>query len=148
MKRYVLDSFAMIAFFENEPGADLVAQILREILDGKAKGFMSTINWGEIYYNTLREQGAETAEKTLVQFDKYGIELVPADRAMTYEAAILKGSFRMAYADCFAAALALRMKVPLVTGDPDFRRMGDKITVTWIEKKPASRSRQAPRQGS
>jgi len=28
VKRYVIDSFAMIAFFENEAGADMVADIL------------------------------------------------------------------------------------------------------------------------
>ena len=132
MKRYVLDSFAMIAFFEDEPGADLVADILREIMDGKAKGFMSVINWGEIYYNTMKEQGAEAAEKVLRQFDKYPIRLIPADRAMTHEAAKLKGRFRIAYADCFAAALALEMNAPLVTGDPDFRKMEEKVAMKWI----------------
>ncbi len=132
MKHYVLDSFAMIAYFEDEPGADLVADILREILNGKAKGFMSVINWGEIYYNTMREQGTEAAEKVLQQFDKYPIQLIPADRAITHEAAKLKGRFRIAYADCFAVALALRTNAPLVTGDPDFRRMEDKVAIKWL----------------
>jgi len=132
MKRCVLDSFAMIAFFEDEPGADLVADILREIMDGKVKGFMSVINWGEMYYNTMREQGAEAAEKVLQQFDKYPIQLIPADRAMTHKAAKLKGRFRIAYADCFAAALALEMNAPLVTGDPDFRRLEEKVAIKWI----------------
>ncbi|MCX5895620.1 MAG: hypothetical protein NTZ51_07310 [Proteobacteria bacterium] len=49
MKRYVLDSFAMIAFFEDEPGADIVAKILRDIASKRAEGLMSIINWGEIY---------------------------------------------------------------------------------------------------
>jgi ribonuclease VapC len=59
MKKYVMDSFAMIAFFEDEPGADRVAEILDALMEQKAKGFMSVINWGEIYYNTMREQGVE-----------------------------------------------------------------------------------------
>jgi PIN domain nuclease of toxin-antitoxin system len=57
VKKYVMDSFAMIAFFEDEPGADKVALILKSLMDRKAKAYMSVINWGEIYYNTLREQG-------------------------------------------------------------------------------------------
>jgi PIN domain nuclease of toxin-antitoxin system len=40
MKKYVIDSFAMIAYFENEPGADKVAEILRMLINQKAKGFM------------------------------------------------------------------------------------------------------------
>jgi len=45
MKRYVFDSYAMIAYFEDEPGADRVAQILRQLIQGKARGYMSVVNW-------------------------------------------------------------------------------------------------------
>ena len=62
MTKYVLDSFAMIAYFEDEPGADKVSEILSMVIGRKAKGFMSVINWGEMYYNTMREQGVEEAE--------------------------------------------------------------------------------------
>lgn len=62
MKTYVLDSFAMIAFFEDENGAKRVAEILNEINQKKAKGFMLVINWGELYYNTFREAGLEEAQ--------------------------------------------------------------------------------------
>ena len=44
MRKYVVDSFAMIAFFENEPGADKVEEVLQSLLDRKAKAFMSVIN--------------------------------------------------------------------------------------------------------
>jgi PIN domain nuclease of toxin-antitoxin system len=44
MKRYVLDRYAMIAYFEDEPGADRVAQILRLLTQDKAKGFMCVVN--------------------------------------------------------------------------------------------------------
>jgi hypothetical protein len=54
MKRYVLDSFAMIAFYEDEAGADITERILKDITSKKAEGFMSIINWGEIYYSTIR----------------------------------------------------------------------------------------------
>jgi len=57
VKKYVMDSYAMIAFFEDESGADRVSKILNEIVERKAKGFMSVMNWGEIFYNTMREQG-------------------------------------------------------------------------------------------
>lgn len=71
MKKYVMDSFAMIAFFEDEPGAEKVALILKSIMARKAKAYMSVINWGELYYNTLREQGPETAEKVIEQLKQW-----------------------------------------------------------------------------
>ena len=135
MKTYVLDSFAMIAFFEDEPGAGHVAAILEELMKRKAKAFMSVVNWGEIYYNTMRVQGIREAEDVIKQFNKYPIQLVEADQAMTYEAAKLKGKYKIAYADCFAAALSLKLKVPIVTGDPEFNKLGQKISVQWIKTK-------------
>jgi len=71
MKSYVIDSYAMIAYFEDEPGAELVSQILREIRDKKAKGFMCVINWGEIYYNVMREVGEGKAKKVLEKLNSY-----------------------------------------------------------------------------
>ncbi|MFH2075052.1 MAG: type II toxin-antitoxin system VapC family toxin [Pseudomonadota bacterium] len=135
MKKYVLDSYAMIAFFEDEAGADAVAALLREFFANKAKGYMSVVNWGEMYYSTMREQGREEAEKVLLQFAKYPIGLVDADQALTREAAKLKGAYRIAYADCFAAALSLKLKAILVTGDPEFRQMEEKVSIQWIDVK-------------
>ncbi len=51
-----MDSYAMIAFFEDESGAGEVAEILNALINQKARGFMSVINWGEIFYCTLRVQ--------------------------------------------------------------------------------------------
>ena len=134
MKSYVIDSFAMIAFFENEPGAEIVADILNSLMKHKAKAFMSVINWGEVYYNTMRVQGIEKAEEVIAQFRKYPIQLVSADQTLTYNAAKLKGEHRIAYADCFAAALSSKLKAPLITGDPEFKKLESEISIQWIVK--------------
>jgi len=80
MKQYVLDSYAMIAYFEDEAGADRVAQILRQLIQGKAKAYMSVVNWGEVYYNTMREEGVTEAEKVILQLDKFPIQMVEVNR--------------------------------------------------------------------
>jgi len=133
VKKYVMDSFAMIAFFEDEPGADRVAEILMSLMARKAKAYMSVINWGEVYYNTLREEGVETAEKVIEQLRKYPIELVDADLKLTYEAAKLKARYKIAYADCFAAALSRKLNAVIVTGDPEFRKLGDEYSIQWLK---------------
>ena len=133
MKKYVMDSFAMIAFFEDEPGANKVTEILDALMKQKAKAFMSVVNWGEIYSNTMRVQEIEEAEDVIKQFNKYPIQLIEADQALTYEAAKLKGKHKIAYADCFAAALSLRLKAPIVTGDPEFKKLDDQVSIQWID---------------
>jgi predicted nucleic acid-binding protein len=132
MKRYVLDSYAMIAYFEDEAGADRVARILRQLIQGKAKGYMSVVNWGEVYYNTMREGGVAEAEKVILQLDKFPIQIAEVNRDFAYEAAKLKGKYRIAYADCFAAALSVRLNAILVTGDPEFKKMKERISIQWI----------------
>jgi uncharacterized protein len=132
MKSYVIDSYAMIALFENEPGAEIVADVLNALMKRQAKAFMSVINWGEIYYNTMRVQGIKKAEEVISQFKKYPIQLVPADQDLTYEAAKLKGEYKTAYADCFAAALSIKHKAPVITGDPEFRKLEPEISIQWI----------------
>jgi ribonuclease VapC len=133
MKRYVLDSYAMIAYFENEPGADRAAQVLRQLIQGKAKGFMSVVNWGEVYYNTMREQGVAEAEKVILELDKFPIQMVEVNKHLAYEAAKLKGKYRIAYADCFAVALSVKLKASLVTGDPEFKKVRERISIQWID---------------
>ena len=48
------------------------------------------------------------------------------------EATRLKACHPISYADCFAAALAIRVHAPIVTGDPDFRKLGKAVAVDWL----------------
>ena len=133
MKNYVFDSFAMIAFFEDEAGAERVEEALRQLFAKRARAWMSTINWGEVYYCTYREQGPDAAEGVVSRLAEYPIELVDADQSLTLEAAILKGKYRVAYADCFAAALAKRKRAEIVTGDPEFKKIKENLKLNWIK---------------
>jgi predicted nucleic acid-binding protein len=132
MKNYVFDSFAMIAFFEDEPGAERVEEVLRELFAKKARGWMSVINWGEVYYCTYREQGFGRAKDVVSRLADYPIEVVDADQNLTQEAANLKGKYKVAYADCFAAALARQKKAEILTGDPEFKKFKEKLQINWI----------------
>ena len=60
------------------------------------------------------------------------VEIVPADQHQTHQAAIYKGTHKMSYADCFAAALAKLHRAELVTGDEEFKQMQEEIKILWI----------------
>src|SRR2546422_9727167 len=121
MATKVLDSWALIAFFEDEAAAEEMEKLLHQAADEKHKLLLSVINWGEIYYNTMREVSQEAAEQKAAELSTLAIELVPveADLVLVKQAAIFKATNKMAYADCFAAALAKIRNVELVTGDPE-----------------------------
>lgn len=132
MKRYVFDSFALLAFLEDEPGAEIVAEALQEVVAKRASGYLSVINWGEIYYSIMRELGQSEAESALSLISGLPLELVDADLELTRAAARLKGRYRIAYADCFAAALAKKHKAVVLTGDPEFALLKQEVEVKWI----------------
>lgn len=130
--RKVLDSYSLIAFFENEPGADKVAELIKEARDKDKPLFLSVVNWGEVYYAVYRTAGKTAAEETIKNLDTLPIEIIDVDRAMTKVAAEFKASHKMSYADSFAAALAKTKKADLVTGDKEFKEVEDQIKVIWV----------------
>ena len=130
--RRVLDSYAILAFLENEPGADKVAEIIKQARDKDKPLFMSVINWGEVYYIVKRTAGVEAAEDTLRNLGTLPIEIINVDRDLTKIAAEYKSSRKMSYADCFAAALAKRESAEVLTGDPEFRQLEKEIKVRWL----------------
>jgi predicted nucleic acid-binding protein len=129
---YVFDSYALIAHFEDEAGGEAVRNILRAASAGKTDLYLSVINLGELYYNTLRERKREKAEEVLFLLEQLPISVVNADLEATLEAARLKGMYPVAYADCFAAALGIRKKAKVVTGDPEFKKFGNIVSIEWI----------------
>jgi len=48
------------------------------------------------------------------------------------EAARLKATYPLSFADCFAAATAIRERGALVTGDPEFKKLGKTVTIDWV----------------
>ena len=54
MKRAVLDASALISFFEDRSGGEVVEKLVAESVAGKAELFMSVVNWGEAYYSIWR----------------------------------------------------------------------------------------------
>ncbi|MDD5199826.1 MAG: type II toxin-antitoxin system VapC family toxin [Terrimicrobiaceae bacterium] len=135
MARRILDSWALIAFFEDEYPA--VTAAVAGMLDSASRGTdqlaMSIVNWGEIYYTVMREVSQQSADEHAAKIASLPIELVPADRALTQLAATFKARHRISYADAFAAALAKERKAEVVTGDPEFKALKGEIAIHWLK---------------
>ena len=134
MATKVLDSWALIAFFEDEPAAEQVEKLLAQAAAERHKLLLSVVNWGEIYYNTMREVSQAAAEQKARDIAALPIEIVGVgdDLALARQAAIYKATHKLAYADCFAAALAKLKNAELLTGDLEFRGLATEIRVNWL----------------
>ncbi len=132
-KAYALDSFALLAHLENEKRGEKVTRVLLAAQQTQhIKLYMSIINLGEVYYITMRERGEQKAEEIFALIMLLPIQIIEADIAATINASKLKSRYPVAYADCFAASLAISKGIKLMTGDPEFRKMENEVKIEWL----------------
>ena len=132
----VLDSWALMAFFLDEPAAKAVEELLVAAEEGSERLLLSVVNWGEVYYSTMRSISQEAAEVVVREMAGYQIQVIGVDdkdRRLVRQAAVYKATRRMSYADAFAAALARIWDAQLVTGDKEFKVVEDEIKIGWLK---------------
>jgi ribonuclease VapC len=132
MATKVLDSYALMAFFEDEPGADFVRSIILKAEDGTTNLLMSVVNLGEVWYSIARTNSEEIADQYINDVQGMAIEIVEVSWQLTRQAAAFKVKGNISYGDCFAAALAKECKAELITGDKEFKVLQNQIRISWI----------------
>jgi predicted nucleic acid-binding protein len=132
VKRAVLDAGALIALYENEPGAAQVASLIELARDRRYSLAMSVVNWGEIYYVVWSGRGAGVARHVIEEIAHLPLSIVSPDLEQTRLAAELKAEHKLPYADCFAASLALVQRATLVTADSDFSLLKKKLRLLLL----------------
>ena len=128
----VLDSWALLSYLEREPGYEKIIELFERAVESSRPLLMCIVNWGEAYYQVARRFGDQKAQEIEKFIQTLPITLVEANRELTREAARVKATKRMAYADCFAVALARLRKAELYTGDPEFKVVEKDINVVWL----------------
>lgn len=71
MAAFVLDTFALVAFFRGEKGADEMEKLLITSLSGIHQLYLCSYNAGEVYYSIWKKDGkaiADTCRVKLLQF--------------------------------------------------------------------------------
>ncbi|MBI3894716.1 MAG: type II toxin-antitoxin system VapC family toxin [Acidobacteria bacterium] len=128
----VLDSYALLVYVQGERGKQKMIELFESAAGTNINLLLSTVNWGEVIYSTLRTYGHERAEDIAQLISRLPIEIIPADLHLARQAAEFKAAKRMSYADCFAAALAKLRKAELVTGDREFKQVEGEVRILWI----------------
>jgi len=134
VKTYILDSYALLTYLQKETGADQVDELIASARAGTVKLLLSVINLGEVAYIVERAAGLEKARTTLAILEALPIDPVDVDRDQALRAARYKATMAIAYADCFALALAEKTGGQVVTGDPEFRAAEQKVSILWLPR--------------
>jgi ribonuclease VapC len=120
----VIDASALLAFLQDEPGADDVRL---------ADAVMSSVNLSEVLHKSL-EKGAST-EGLHVELALLGLEVIPFDVRHAELAAELRASTRhlgLSLADRACLALAMERGGTAVTADRVWSGLGDVVRVRVI----------------
>jgi len=133
LKNAVFDSYALLAFLFDEPGAEQVAAYFKEALLDKKSLSICTVNWCEVMYRTIRAKGKNAWSAAQSHLHDLPIEIVGADLPLSEAAAAFKAAHKMSLADAYAAALAQTRRAELVTGDPEFRAVEGLLKkIVWL----------------
>lgn len=136
----IFDAFAVLCWMQEEPGSSYVNHLMEEAEKGIIKIHISAINIGEIFYRLLKSGKSKDAASFLSDIKRkvFPWQVVAATNKRVWEAAKLKGEYRISYADAFAMALAGETGGEIVTRDPEIiaacsggRFLCDQIPLKW-----------------
>jgi len=130
---YVLDTFALLAYFQDEPGTERVMEVLQGAQKEKCRVCLCMINLGEMLYIVERRRGLTEAQSVLAAIQQAPIEILPADEQTVLAAAHIKANYTLSYADAFTVACAGQLDGVILTGDKEFESVGGVVTVEWLE---------------
>ena len=129
----VLDSHALLAYFREERGGEMIKGLLRRAADADQPLMMTEVNYAEVQYIVRRKDGDEQWADTAQILESLPIEFHPATRSLADLAADFKARYKISLADAFAAALAKERKAELHTGDPEFKSLEKEIRIAWLK---------------
>ena len=133
MAGYVLDTSALLAFVQQEPGAEKVLEILGSRVEGEVHEpapdnaprevppvYLPFLSLMECDYRLRRRFGFYEADRSLRMIRAWPVELVESNERWRREAARIKAEHSLSLADAWIAALALLRSARLVHRDPEY----------------------------
>ena len=122
----VLDSSVVLAWLQDELGAERVDEVLGE-------SAISSVNWSEVLQKTLPYK--PDTQATTAQFTALGVQIMPFDGAHAEQAALLyphTQSAGLSLGDRACLALAQTLKCPVLTADRAWQNVALDLTIETL----------------
>lgn len=130
-KRFLLDTSALLAFIEEEDGADRVESILRT-----EKTFLPCLALLEVHYITRQERGQGEADRRYALLKELPCEILwRFDEPVLLTASRFKAGHRLSFADSMIAAFAQRQDAVLVHKDPEYEVLAEELELESLPYK-------------
>ena len=121
MKRFLLDTSAILTLRDDEAGADRVAEVLGLAANGKAKCYGCFITLMEVYYRVWRDEDKAAGQLAYQQCLALPIEWMSNSAALLVKSAEYKAMYPLSIADAWIAACAAEQGAVLLHKDPEFK---------------------------
>lgn len=122
MSGFLLDTSALLALRDDEPGAERVANLLESAAEGGIACHGCFISLMEILYRVWKDEGEETGRSAYRDCQRLPILWLHESAPLLERAAEIKARFPLSLADAWIAAAALELDAILVHKDPEFER--------------------------
>ncbi|MDR3002160.1 MAG: PIN domain-containing protein [Fibromonadaceae bacterium] len=137
MAKYILDACALIAYYADEEGADVVQNIIREAYLEESQVSITKVNLLEVFYDIYKSQGKTEAKDFLHNIIRTPIKIIEAIKKSAFiEAGRLKASYRISLADSiFLAEILTDENYIGVTADHhelDVVKNIENVNLLWI----------------
>lgn len=131
MRYFLLDTSALLALRDDEPGAERVASLLRDKAVQCHACFMTRM---EVLYRVWKDENELAGKLALQQCLALPLEWVEASDGLLLQAAELKARFAISVVDAWIAAAAMHQGATLLHKDPEFKALA--IEQEWLPLKP------------
>ena len=121
MKRFLLDTSALLTLRDDEAGAERVAEVLGLAISGKAKCYGCFITQMEVYYRVWRDEDKHAGQLAYQQCLALPIEWMSNSDSILAKAAEYKALYPLSIADAWIAACAAIQGAVLLHKDPEFK---------------------------
>jgi len=131
VKRFLLDTSALLTLRDDEPGADRVAALLRGPDGSCFACFMTRM---EILYRVWKDEGELAGKLALQQSLALPLRWIELSDELLRRAAEIKALNALSLADAWIAAAAIEQNAVLVHKDPEFRTLALEQEVLPLKK--------------
>jgi len=134
-QRFVLDACALIAYLNDETGAEVMERLFEDARASHVQLFVASVNVYEVFYDCLKRDEARATQLVNDVYSQPVTVVETLDRLLMYAAGKFKVTYRVSLADSIALALAQQLGALLVSSD--HHELGpiehdNKIKFRWI----------------
>lgn len=123
----VLDTSALLAYIEDEQGAEYVDEVLAGAEQDEVLVYISFVTLTEVFYITMQEKDEATAQTRVELIKSLPCIIEESSESLNLAAAKLKAKNRISLADAYIAAVCQERQGVLVHKDPEFEQLSRAI---------------------